>query len=129
MSLMNNFSWCRHFQWHHHRPWLVWLAHGALVSPAAAVLIISCIVRSDRIESGAIRLGPECFMQQMIGRNCPGCGMTRAFCSVSHGEFRTAYRYNPLILVYYPAAVLALVGGLFSFVWYLKTKGAPPYVA
>jgi len=39
---------------------------------------------------------PElCMMKQMTGASCPGCGMTRCFISLAHGDVRAALHYNP----------------------------------
>jgi hypothetical protein len=39
---------------------------------------------------------PACQFRTMTGRPCPGCGLTRAFCSISHGRMRRAAEFNPL---------------------------------
>jgi hypothetical protein len=39
---------------------------------------------------------PElCMMKRSTGLNCPGCGMTRCFISLAHGDLRAAWSYNP----------------------------------
>lgn len=39
---------------------------------------------------------PElCSSRMLFGVDCPGCGMTRAFISISHGDFRRAWHFNP----------------------------------
>ncbi|HEU5367861.1 MAG TPA: DUF2752 domain-containing protein [Ktedonobacterales bacterium] len=43
-----------------------------------------------------------CVIKNLTGRNCPGCGMTRAISSASHGEFRQAWRYNKLVVIVLP---------------------------
>ncbi len=43
-----------------------------------------------------------CIIKHLTGRNCPGCGMTRAISSASHGEFRQAWRYNRLVVIVLP---------------------------
>lgn len=55
------------------------------------------------------------------GIPCPGCGLTRAFCFMTHGEFEPALRFNPLapLLVAYLAAL---------WVYYAVAawRGSPP---
>ena len=42
----------------------------------------------------------------MLGIDCPGCGMTRAFISISHGKFARAWHLNHAsIVVYFFVAV------------------------
>jgi len=37
-----------------------------------------------------------CPFRAITGYPCPGCGMTRAFSAIAHGELWRAVRYNPL---------------------------------
>lgn len=46
-----------------------------------------------------------CPWRALTGLPCPGCGMTRAFCALGHGEWRAAVGYNALS----PFVLLALV--------------------
>jgi hypothetical protein len=41
---------------------------------------------------------------------CPGCGMTRAFCALGHGELLRAVRFNALSPFLYLALMLVWVG-------------------
>ncbi len=43
-----------------------------------------------------------CIIKNLTGRNCPGCGMTRAISSASHGHFTQALRYNRLVVIVLP---------------------------
>lgn len=43
-----------------------------------------------------------CIIKNLTGRNCPGCGMTRAISSASHGQFGQAWRYNRLVVIVLP---------------------------
>ena len=36
-----------------------------------------------------------CMMRRWTGLGCPGCGMTRCFISLAHGDVRGALHYNP----------------------------------
>ena len=46
---------------------------------------------------------PEiCTAKRVFGIPCPGCGLTRAFVSISHGEFSRAWRFNPASFLFYP---------------------------
>lgn len=43
---------------------------------------------------------PACPLLTMTGFACPGCGMTRGFHALFHGDFLTALGYNALIPVF-----------------------------
>lgn len=47
-----------------------------------------------------------CPFRAVTGLPCPGCGMTRAFCSIGHGEFARAFGYNALAPFVFVAAML-----------------------
>lgn len=44
------------------------------------------------------RYSPGCLFKRFTGWNCPGCGGTRAFYHLLHGELAAAWRMNPLLL-------------------------------
>jgi hypothetical protein len=46
-----------------------------------------------------------CPFRAMTGYPCPGCGMTRAFSAIAHGELWRAVRYNPLSPLLFLAAI------------------------
>lgn len=35
-----------------------------------------------------------CMFKNMSGLDCPGCGLTRAFCSIAKGNFSKAFHFN-----------------------------------
>src|SRR5438105_11482574 len=43
-----------------------------------------------------------CLIRHVIGRPCPGCGMTRAISCVFHANFTRAWRYNKLVVLVFP---------------------------
>ena len=63
-----------------------------------------------------------CSFRQMTGRPCPGCGLTRAFCAISHGRIADAWYFNPFSFLFYTGAVLLAIWPL--VVWrYPKLDG------
>ncbi len=47
--------------------------------------------------------GPSlCVVQNLFGRECPGCGITRAMVSLFHGDVVAAFRYNRAIVLVFP---------------------------
>lgn len=43
-----------------------------------------------------------CVFRMITGRQCPFCGMTRAFICIGHLEFRRAIHFHPASLLVYP---------------------------
>jgi hypothetical protein len=48
-----------------------------------------------------IRIPTICSTQILFGIQCPGCGLTRAFISISHGQFAKAWTFNHASFVVY----------------------------
>ena len=46
-----------------------------------------------------LQLPETCASRQIIGYPCPGCGLTRAFIALLHGQWRQAWHYNPGVYV------------------------------
>jgi Protein of unknown function (DUF2752) len=94
------------------------LASGILLVWFGASLGISFAVTPEDIESGRVVLSPTCHLKAMLGRECPTCGMTRAFSALSHGRFDDARRYNrgapALYVAWWAAAAAALLAFLRS---------------
>ena len=43
---------------------------------------------------------PVCPLYKLTGINCPGCGLTRGFHALFHGDVLSALHYNALIPIY-----------------------------
>jgi hypothetical protein len=64
---------------------------------------------------------PVCPLLQMTGIACPGCGMTRGFHALFHGEFLTALDFNAMIPLW--AFVFAY---LFAAMLVIAVRGRSP---
>lgn len=53
-----------------------------------------------------------CSFQSLTGLPCPGCGLTRGFCAISHGRFREATAYNAFSLPLYALSLGLLASPL-----------------
>jgi hypothetical protein len=52
---------------------------------------------------------PElCTFRRLMGMGCPGCGLTRCFISLAHGDVRAAWSYNPAGLVLFALFVVQI---------------------
>jgi hypothetical protein len=72
-----------------------------LTGTAAAALTIACAVSPARAESGPIL----CPFRLATGLPCPGCGLTRSWVFIAHGDFGAALRANPFGYLTMAAAV------------------------
>ena len=43
---------------------------------------------------------PQCPLHQLTGLNCPGCGLTRGFHALFHGDILDALHFNALLPIY-----------------------------
>ncbi|NLZ27424.1 MAG: DUF2752 domain-containing protein [Firmicutes bacterium] len=43
-----------------------------------------------------------CIFKNLTGIECPGCGMTRAFSSLFHGDIIMATEHNKLVIIVFP---------------------------
>lgn len=48
------------------------------------------------------RLPSICLIAPLIGKPCPGCGMTRAISSLLHGDPRAAFHFNSNVIIVLP---------------------------
>ena len=81
--------------------------HGLFFWMALAVIGTSFLLRSEGQESvflpGAKQAMPElCAARRIFGLPCPGCGLTRSFVSISHGQLARAWSFNPVSFLLYP---------------------------
>ncbi len=52
---------------------------------------------------------PPCLFRTLTGLYCPGCGSRSALIQLTRGNLYAAWRLNPLVLLFLPAAVLFLI--------------------
>ena len=46
-----------------------------------------------------IKITSLCPVKAITGLDCPGCGITRMFVALFHGNIYQAFRYNPLVFI------------------------------
>lgn len=64
-----------------------------------------------------------CAFRNWFNWDCPGCGMTRAFISMAHGEFTRAWSYNPTSLFFFPLVLIQIP--FRSWLLWLARRGRP----
>lgn len=55
---------------------------------------------------------PQCYVRQLTGYDCPGCGAQRGLHALLHGEWARALSHNYLLAVAVPVALLYGVSSL-----------------
>jgi apolipoprotein N-acyltransferase len=88
-------------------------------SPVAALALAStgALVAARLLTPTAASSGPVvCPFRLATGLPCPGCGMTRAWVFLAHGDLGAAVSANPFALVTMPAAVGLVLVGLLALV-------------
>jgi hypothetical protein len=82
-----------------------------LAAAGSAALAIACVVSPARVESGPV----VCPFRLITGLPCPGCGLTRSWVFIAHGDLGAALRANPfgyLAMAAAIALVAAVVGAV-----------------
>lgn len=59
---------------------------------------------------------PPCPFRTLTGLYCPGCGSRSALIQLASGNLYAAWRLNPLLILFLPAAALFLISQLKIFV-------------
>jgi hypothetical protein len=80
---------------------------------AAAVLALSFVLKAPGGELVVIPVIDQplpgvCTFKRLVGIGCPGCGLTRCFISVAHGDLAAAWAYNPAGILLFAAAVFQI---------------------
>jgi hypothetical protein len=76
-----------------------WRFHALILSVCLAVLTVAAMFSSgDGVQVAAPLIGnlPSfCLWQRTLATDCPGCGLTRCFIALAHGDIALAWRLNP----------------------------------
>ena len=75
------------------------LLHIVLLSISSGVLVAAWILQANPTTVTLPVLDqplPElCLLRRLTGFSCPGCGLTRCFISLAHGDLAAAWSFNP----------------------------------
>lgn len=101
------------------------------ISAAGGVFLVSgLIVTVGYFNPVTASFFPQCPLHSLTGLNCPGCGLTRGFHALFHGDILTALHFNALLPVYalifgylFLGMILVAVRGRG-----LPLSGFPPYL-
>ena len=73
--------------------------HASLLIAALAVITVAAIFSVQGPEVIRVpalgNLPGVCLLKRTMNIDCPGCGLTRCFVSLAHGDFVAAWHFNP----------------------------------
>lgn len=76
-----------------------WL-HVTFLAMSLGVILCSLIMTVEgpttvRVPGLPVAMPESCMSRRAWGIDCPGCGLTRSFISMSHGQVNNAFSFNP----------------------------------
>jgi hypothetical protein len=89
------------------------LYHIVLLALSACIVLLSVLLSirgSTQVVLPLVQVPlPElCTFRRFVGLDCPGCGLTRSFISLAHGEVAAAWSYNPAGLLLFAIVVVQI---------------------
>jgi hypothetical protein len=101
---------------------LFWLAASVL---AASFLLEFGDDGRLRLPLVGVELPEVCWWRRCTGVDCPGCGLTRSFVSLAHGDLSAAMHYHPLGVVLFVLVAAQLPYRLMQLA--RLARGHPPW--
>lgn len=109
--------------------WLRWWASDAIIMGVCAIAVLTAFLLVPGAERVAV-LGweiPEvCAIKRFTGYPCPGCGLTRSWVYLAHGDWRTALSMNVLGPILFLTAVLQIPLRSYRIVRGYRARRAEP---
>lgn len=87
------------------------LKHKKILTCIIFNIIIFIILFSIPAKLGI--LNNICLVKIITGKECWNCGMTRAFLSIMHLNFKEAFNYNNKVIIVFPLTII-----LYIYSWY-----------
>jgi hypothetical protein len=87
--------------------------HVSVLAVSSVVLSLSLLLSTSGPEQVIVPvlnlpLPGLCMTKTLLGLDCPGCGMTRCFISIAHGDLAAAWSFNPAGLLFFGLVVSQL---------------------
>lgn len=107
-----------------------WTPHIILLVASIAVVLASFLLSVDGPTNVVIPwlkvpLPPTCALQRVFHLDCPGCGLTRSFITLAHGQLDASLAFNPAGILMY-GVVLFQIPYRLAQLWRLK-RGLPTW--
>ena len=97
----------------------VWVA-GLILGGIALLILLVAYFSPFSLES----LAYDCWIHKRSGIYCPGCGGTRAFFAILHGEVITSFFYHPVVLYMGSLYAVFMLRGAIHYL----SKGKYPFM-
>lgn len=88
------------------RTWVTeyWFGEALLAVFFGSIIVVAFIVSptTEAVSLFGWEVPAVCTLRNFAGIGCPGCGLTRSFAFMAHGQFATAFEMNwlgPLLFV------------------------------
>ena len=109
-----------------HRPDTV--LHWTLLGISSAVVLLAVLLRVEGerrvvVPGLGVPLPGTCTFKQYVGADCPGCGLTRCFVSMGHGQLQRAWHFSPVGVAFF-AIVASQIPFRVIQLWRVK-RGSP----
>ncbi len=79
---------------------------------ATLVLVASALPWPEALEHWNV-----CSFRSLTGLPCPGCGLTRGFRALAHGDFAAAWQHNPFTYPFFLVALALALAPLWTRIW------------
>ena len=82
------------------------IGHLIFLSFASLIILLSFLMSTDGKQAVFLPgfsspLPDSCSSRRLLGVDCPGCGLTRAFICISHGQLNEVWKFNHASFVIY----------------------------
>lgn len=106
-----------------------WRRHREVLIVSVLVVIAACVleVRDDHqveVSGGGWKMPELCLSRSLWGFSCPGCGLTRSFIRLAHGDFAGALALNRVGWLLALATVIQIPYRMAMLRW-LSSRGLP----
>lgn len=87
-----------------------WFGEGFVIAVCASILLASMWMSTspEVVSWFGYEVPVLCSFRRLTGMNCPGCGLTRSFVFIGHGQIAEAFRLNPMGPLIYAAIAAQL---------------------
>jgi hypothetical protein len=87
--------------------------HWLILTLATGVVAASFVLQVSDKQSVVVPLVEQpfpgvCTFKRIVGVDCPGCGMTRSFVSLAHGQWALAWQFNPVGFLFFPVVAFQI---------------------
>lgn len=100
---------------------------------SSSIIVLLAIFMSTKGEVQVIvpiinrPLPPLCTSKRVFNLDCPGCGLTRCFISLAHGDVARAWHYNPAGIWFFALVAIQIPYRAYQL-WRIRSGRPPLYL-